>query len=220
MTQQGYRHDIFIIDRSGSMDEILDGMQSGFDDFVREQSKLPGKATASLWQFDDVIERVHAFQPYNKIASYRLEPRGVTAMFDAVGTAVTREGEALAAMPEGERPEVVAVLIVSDGKNNASREYTSSQVAEMLKHQQEVYGWVVIYMGTNQDVFKESAEIGIDAGTSLAYAKTNFSTRQAWGATASSYANATASASAGLGFQFTYSEEDRAKAAAASEDEK
>jgi hypothetical protein len=213
MTDSDYRHTIFIIDHSGSMEEILAGMQSGFSEFIAKQSAYPGKATASLWQFDDIIERVHAFQALEDLASYRLVPRGPTAMFDAIGQAATQEGRDLAAMPEGERPGVVYMIVVSDGLNNASREYTGSQIAEMLTHQQEAYGWVVIYLGTNQDAFKESASIGVASNSTLSYGNTPVASAGAWSATSKAVLRANTSRAAGQSIGFAYSSAERAEAA-------
>src|SRR5277367_324431 len=174
MTQPGYRHIIFINDRSGSMEKILAGMQSGFEEFTKEQAAQPGRVTASLWQYDTEIECVHSFAPLEILASYKIIPRGRTAMYDAIVQAVTVEGEKLAALPEGERPEDVTAIITSDGLENASIEYGRNKgggprVAAMLTHQREVYGWTVIYMGTNQDAFAESAKVGIPSDSALSY---------------------------------------------------
>lgn len=76
-------------------------------------------------------------------------PHGCTAMFDGIGTAIDVIGKWLNDMPEEERPEKNLIVIMTDGEENASREYTKSKVSEMIKHQEEKYNWTFIYMGSD-----------------------------------------------------------------------
>jgi hypothetical protein len=208
MTQPGYRHRIIVQDRSGSMKDILAGAQSGLSEFFDSEAQVPGRATYSLWDFDTKIRCVHSFAPLQEVRDYEINPRGGTAMFDAVGDAVLGEGETLAGLTEEERPEDVTVLIASDGLENSSRRRTGEEVRRMLEHQQEAYKWRVIYMGTNQDAFKEAARIGVAGGQSLDYANTNAGAQGSWAA-ASSYLTRTA---AGIGDdEFTEAERKMAR---------
>jgi hypothetical protein len=90
-----------------------------------------------------------------------LEPRGNTALLDAVGRAIVETGERLRALPENERPGLVVFVIVTDGQENSSREYTKARVKEMIEHQQNVYKWQFTYLGANQDAFAEAGGMGI-----------------------------------------------------------
>jgi hypothetical protein len=193
MTDKSYRHIIFVIDRSGSMAAIRDGMQSGFLEYLREQQVVPLRTTASLWQFDSVVESVCSFESLSTLEPYRLIPRHMTALYDAVGVAVTTEGELLEKLPEAERPGTVLVLILSDGLENYSHEYTGPQVRAMLERQQAEYGWEIVYLGTNQDAFKESAKLGVHVNSTLSYDNTSTGTQQAFAATSSMSTRGTAS---------------------------
>ena len=157
MTQPGYRHRIIVMDRSGSIQAILAGQQGGLGEFLGSEEKVPGKVTFSLWDFDTEIRCVASLAPLDAVKGYVIEPRGNTAMYDAVGDAVSAEGEKLAGLPEDERPEDVTVIVASDGEENSSQRRTGPEVRQMLGHQQDAYGWRVIYMGTNQDVLREPA---------------------------------------------------------------
>ena len=69
-----------------------------------------------------------------------LVPRGSTAMLDAIGRAVTATSARLAAMPEDGRPGTVIVGIMTDGLENASREFTYPMVKALIGQQDRVYG--------------------------------------------------------------------------------
>lgn len=186
MTDQGYRHYVLIVDRSGSMSSIQDEAQNGVRHFVREQDALPGRATLSLYQFDNVHDTVHDFVPLSAAVSYELMPRNMTALLDAVGFAFTETGEKLAALPEDVRPGKVIVLITTDGLENASHEYTLTQVRELVTRQQDQYGWQVSYVGANVDAFTEAGGMGIHGGSTLSYAATRSGTQSAYGAASAS----------------------------------
>lgn len=213
MTQPGYRHRIIVMDRSGSIESILAGQQSGLGEFFGSEEKVPGKATYSLWDFDTEIRCRASLAPLDTVKSYVIEPRGGTAMYDAVGDAVAAEGEKLAGLPEGERPEDVTVIIASDGLENSSRRRTGAEVKAALDHQQDAYGWRVIYMGTNQDAFAEGTKFGARQNLTLNYVNTNTGSHNTWSAASSMLSRApVATASAG-GYEFNEDERNLAESA-------
>jgi hypothetical protein len=174
VTQAGYRHRIIIVDRSGSMRVIQEGMQSGLKEFLRIEQETPGKLTVSLHDFDHEIRRVHAFATPDEVSAYVLEPRGMTALYDGFATPVTQEGGDLAALPEDERPDDVVVLFVSDGLNNEpGQHHTAADVKRITEHQRDVYGWKFLYIGANQDAVAEGAKLGTQDDQSLTYAATD-----------------------------------------------
>jgi hypothetical protein len=183
VTLKGYRHRIIVQDRSGSMDEILDGAQAGLDEFLVGEVAAPGSGsvtTVSLWDFDTEVRCVHSFVTPAEVLGYQIRPRGGTNMYDAVMTAVIAEGSKLASVPENQRPEDVTVIVDSDGKHNTTVEYTGDQVKALLDRQQEVYGWRVLYMGCNQDALKEGAKIGTRGGLSVNTVSSDTGQRRAW----------------------------------------
>jgi hypothetical protein len=99
-----------------------------------------------------------------------LVPRGSTAMLDAIGRAVNATGARLAAMPEDGRPGTVIVGIMTDGLENASREFTYPMVKALIEQQEQVYGWTFMYMGANQDAIEVGASLGVARDRSLTYA--------------------------------------------------
>jgi hypothetical protein len=74
-------------------------------------------------------------------------PGGCTAMNDGIGTAIDRIGKWLSDMPEEERPSKNLIVIMTDGEENVSKEYSLKQIKEMIQHQTEKYNWTFVYMG-------------------------------------------------------------------------
>jgi hypothetical protein len=183
VTDSAYAHLILIVDRSGSMFAIRTETQEGIRGFVgSQQGALPAghRGTLSLYQFDTIHDAVHQFTPLADVPPYDLLPRNGTALLDAVGFAVTGEGEKLAAMAEHERPGKVVVLIATDGLENSSHEWTKARVKDLITRQREDYGWEFSFIGANQDAFAEAGDIGIATASTATYDSTPRGTHSAW----------------------------------------
>lgn len=172
MTDPNRRHITIILDRSGSMITVKDDTEGGLRAFLETQAEAPGTTTVSLHQFDDKYDTVYDNKPLADVPPFTLRPRGATALLDAVGRTITTLGEHLDAKPETERPGEVVVVILTDGHENASTEYTHRQVKDLITQQQDTYGWTFVFLGADQDAFAASASMGIGRATTLSYSGT------------------------------------------------
>ena len=86
----------------------------------------------------------------------------MTALLDAVGRAINETGERLAKLDEKDRPGLVVFVVMTDGLENSSSEFTKPQIKEMIERQQRQYQWHFTFLGANQDAFAEAAAMGID----------------------------------------------------------
>ena len=193
MTRSDLTHIYFLLDRSGSMQSIKSDIEGGFAAFVEEQQRATGECRASLAQFDDVYELVYADRPIADVPPLDLQPRNMTALHDAMGRFVTEAGQKLAALPEDQRPGTVIVAIMTDGLENASREWTHARVKELIEKQTRDYSWQFLYLGADQDAIEVGMSIGVGAGHAVTYGRGKV--KQAMAATAanvSSYRQARA----------------------------
>ena len=155
-----------LVDRSGSMAESIGQMEGGLNDFVRDQAGLPGEAGVVLMQFDDEYERVWEMQPIRYAPRYVLKPRGGTALYDGIGRIISDVNEVLA-QEDTHRP--VVVVIVTDGHENGSTEWTLESVRSWIQYQREVYKWEFVFLGANLDAVKLAHKFGIPEQTALTY---------------------------------------------------
>lgn len=88
-----------------------------------------------------------SYEQWENDKTYEYSPNGCTAMNDGIGTAIDKIGKWLADMPEEERPSKNLIVIMTDGEENVSKEYTLAKVKEMIQHQTEKYNWTFVYMG-------------------------------------------------------------------------
>ena len=180
-----------LLDRTGSMGVVAADTIKGFNTFLAiQQRSHQGECVFTLVQFDDVDpqEVVHDARPIATVPPLTAEtfvPRGNTPLLDALGKAVVRTGERLKAMAPDRRPGKVIFVIVTDGQENASHEYTRTRILDMITHQRDTYRWEFVYLGANQDAIKEAATYGIPAAGTATYAHTTSGTRAAFAAMSS-----------------------------------
>ena len=173
MSKRGYTHIVTIIDRSGSMSSIYNATLSGYNEFLAEQKNGEGEATLTAVQFGSSYEVTHSKLAIGEVPdlsneTYVLE--GMTALLDAIGRTINSTEHDINALPEDERPENVTFCILTDGGENASREFTRDQVFEMINRHEEEDNWTFLFVGANQDAIQEGGNLGVRAGQTLSYA--------------------------------------------------
>ena len=163
----------FILDRSGSMEPLVEQTIAGFNQFLRDQQALPGQARFTLVLFDDRIETPVDAVPVAEVVALDTKTyttRGCTALLDAIGHTIDTVGARLAATPEADRPGKVIVAILTDGLENASERYSMADINQRITHQREVYQWEFLFLGANQDAIATASTMGIQTHNSATFA--------------------------------------------------
>jgi hypothetical protein len=160
-----------ILDRSGSMESCKDSTVAGFNEFIRMQRELPGEAMVKLVQFDDQFEMVFdkPLKECPELTQNTFVPRGSTALLDAQGRTIVELGRELAALVESERPSKVIVVTLTDGMENASKEFSLEKIGAMIREQRDRYNWDFVFLGANQDAIATAAAISIPLASALSY---------------------------------------------------
>lgn len=159
-----------LLDRSGSMQSIKSDTEGGFAAYMDEQRGVPKQIEVTLAQFDTEYELVYANRPLAEVPPLNLRPRGTTALYDAVGRLVTDVGAELAARSEEERPGTVIVVVLTDGHENSSAEWSHAAVKALITQQQEVYRWNFLFLGANMDAVAIGTRMGFSPADSITYA--------------------------------------------------
>ena len=196
-----------VIDRSGSMQSIRTDAEGGINSFIEQQKQEPSEANVTLVQFDTDYEFVHSGVPIRKVPAFKLVPRGSTALLDAVGRAINETGARLAAMEESQRPGLVVFVIVTDGEENSSREFTRDQIRTMVEHQQSAYKWQFTFLAANQDAFAAGGSMGIAQDGIAAYSMGKV--RGSWDAAAKKMSRMRKAAGEGAAVDNKFTDEER-----------
>ena len=170
MTNSNYTHLLVIVDRSGSMGwgGVAEEMTNALNLYFKEQAKLEGECRVDYVQFDTEYEKVYEDRPVH-FAEAKIEPRGGTALVDAIGRGTVELGRKLRAMPESKRPGQVQVVVVTDGAENSSHEYTADKVREMVKEQTDKYNWDYVFLGANIDAVATGQMYGFKGANSMTF---------------------------------------------------
>lgn len=185
MTDPNRTHITAVLDRSGSMGPLVKDTLGGFNKFLTDQKAEPGTATMTLVLFDNLYEEVHTAKDLKEVpdlTSTVYFARGGTALYDAMGKAIHITGAALAKLPEAERPGTVIVLVITDGEENQSREFTQAQVKKLVEHQTATYGWKFVFLGANIDAKQVGGNLGVRMDCAMNYSPDSAGLEAAYGA--------------------------------------
>ena len=164
-------HILAILDRSGSMSTVALDAIGGYNAFLAEQKKLKDKATLSGMLFDDKFEPLNNGQILNikdvpELTTATFQPRGSTALFDAIGKTVnTYKGEK-------NNADKVLVIIITDGHENASREYSQRDISDLITYQKK-NNWQFVFLCSTEDAITVGASLGVSRGNTLKFANTS-----------------------------------------------
>lgn len=169
-----------VLDRSCSMSTCKEAMEEALNSYVTKQKEEPGECRFTLVTFDDTHEIPEGFNgvPIKYVGAIKLDPRGSTALLDALGSTVDNIGTRLAALPERDRPNKVLVVVVTDGDENSSRDARyinhdpakgpkSALISAKIQHQRDAYKWEFIFLGANQDAIATACRLGMNINTAI-----------------------------------------------------
>jgi uncharacterized protein YegL len=177
-----------ILDRSGSMASIANDMVGGIKTFLQKEKETNDETKVSFYQFDDKYDVVFEDKDIKETLDITLNPRGSTALLDAVGRTIVSVGEKLSKMDEKDRPNRVLFLVITDGYENSSKEFSSEVVKEKVKHQRETYAWDFVFLGAGEDaVLAQHAGLGIGASSSKGFACSSDAITLTWNSVSENY---------------------------------
>lgn len=155
-------YNLIILDESGSMDHIkqaaIDSVNETLQSIRGAQKENEGQEHfVSFVSFNSSVKTIFdcvSADSVNDLTGRDYEPSGLTALYDAMGISLT------ALRQRVQSDDKVLVTIVTDGMENASREYSGVAIKAMVD-ELKARGWIFAYMGANHDVEAAAAHISI-----------------------------------------------------------
>lgn len=163
---------VFILDRSGSMSGLESDTIGGYNSMLKKQKEQPGDVSVTTILFDDHYEILHnrlEMEAIHPITEKEYYVRGTTALLDAMGKTIKKMVNFQKHAPGKKQAKQVLFVIITDGIENASREYTYNQVKEMVDYQKEKYDWEFIFLGANIDAYEIANRFGIHRDRAVNY---------------------------------------------------
>jgi Mg-chelatase subunit ChlD len=183
--KQDHTHITVILDRSGSMEAILEDIIGGFNTFLRQQQAEQGTATLTLVQFDSQApyEVIHGFKPIGEIPPLTREtyvPRASTPLLDTLGRGIIDLERNLAGLADAARPTKVVMIVVTDGQENSSQEFSRVQVEMMIKDKTAKNDWQFVFVSADLAAIGDAAAVGIAPDSTLLFEKSGEGSAKVW----------------------------------------
>ena len=161
---------VFILDRSGSMGGLESDTIGGYNSMLSKQKKeKTGKVSVTTVLFDDQYELLYNQVPIEKVSPMTEKEyyvRGSTALLDAIGKTVM---QVKANQDKKEIKDKVLFVIITDGMENASREYRVEQVKKLIEERKEKDNWEFLFLGANIDAIGAAKDLGIDSSRAVRF---------------------------------------------------
>ena len=159
---------VFILDRSGSMGGLESDTIGGYNSMLSKQKKeKTGKVSVTTVLFDDQYELLYNQVPIEKVSPMTEEEyyvRGSTALLDAIGKTVMQ------VKANQDKKEIkVLFVIITDGMENASREYRADQIKKLIEERKEKNNWEFLFLGANIDAIGAAKDLGIDSSRAVRF---------------------------------------------------
>ena len=162
---------VIIIDKSGSMQPLKSDVIGGFNSLIESQKKEEGETLVTTVFFNDKVQFVHEdmnIQKVKEIDGRNYQPCGCTALLDAIGDSISLIKAKHAKLKENDLPKHTIFSIMTDGLENASKEYTYARVKEMIELQKKC-GWEFLFQAANIDTEFEADRLGIDRDCTMTF---------------------------------------------------
>jgi len=163
---------VFILDKSGSMGGLEADTIGGYNSMLAKQKAVDGECCITTVLFDNNYELLHDridMKAVSPITEKEYRVGGSTALLDAIGRTIHKIGNAQEHTAEDFRAEKVMFVIITDGAENSSREYTAEKVKALIERQKERYGWEFVFLGANIDAVGTARRYGIAPDRAIDY---------------------------------------------------
>lgn len=202
---------VLVLDKSGSMSGLESDTIGGFNAMIEKERKLDAKVHVTTVLFSDEMDTIYDREDIRRIkplTDEEYEVGGTTALLDAVGSTILKVSRTPGIEEKGTK---VVFVIITDGMENASEEFTQEKVKEMISDKQEKAGWDFIYLGANIDAAKEASNIGVSQKNAVTYRNTGSGVRKNFEAVSAYVAEAVAASDAEEGSWKEHVEKDETR---------
>jgi uncharacterized protein YegL len=170
--KKGLTELVFILDKSGSMGGLESDTIGGYNSMLAKQKAVDGQCCITTVLFDNNYELLHDridIKAVSSITEKEYKVGGSTALLDAIGKTIHKIHNAQKYTAEDYRAEKVMFVIITDGEENSSREYTAEKIKALIERQKEKYGWEFIFLGANIDAVQTAGRYGIAPDRAVEY---------------------------------------------------
>lgn len=163
---------VFILDKSGSMEDLTSDTIGGFNSMLESQKKEKGQCLITTVLFNQVRDKIHDrvdIKDVPRMTTNEYQAGGVTALLDAMGETIKEVSAQIEGLPASERPSKVMFVTITDGLENSSKTFTNPAQVKKLIDAYQKQGWEFLFLGANIDAVETARSFGIGADHAVDY---------------------------------------------------
>ena len=161
-------HYVLVLDRSGSMHERMDEVRSAvnaqIEALASDAERDGNECLLSVVRFDTEVEVVMLERPIRDVKPLTesdVQPRGMTALVDATVLTIEQAARLVGPCIDGTRNSL-AIVVYTDGGENASRFHTAYNLELTLERHQHLPGWDISFIGASTDAISMMTQAKFD----------------------------------------------------------
>ncbi|NLO47250.1 MAG: VWA domain-containing protein [Clostridiales bacterium] len=170
--KKGLTELVFILDKSGSMSGLEADTIGGYNAMLAKQQAIDGECRITTVLFDHNWKLLHDridIKAVSIMTKKEYQVGGSTALLDAIGRTINKISNAQKHTAEDYRAENVMFVIITDGEENASREYSAEKIKAQIEQKKTKYNWEFIFLGANIDAVQTAGRFGIARDRAVDY---------------------------------------------------
>ncbi len=170
--KKGLTELVFILDKSGSMSGLEADTIGGYNSMLTKQQSVEGECRITTVLFNNTYEMLHDrldIRAVHGITEKEYQVGGSTALLDAIGSTIHKIINVQKHTAKDYSTKKVMFVIITDGEENASREYNAEKVKDQIERQKKKYGWEFIFLGANIDAVQTAGRFGINPDRTVDY---------------------------------------------------
>ncbi|MFA5586416.1 MAG: vWA domain-containing protein [Saccharofermentanales bacterium] len=163
---------VFILDQSGSMSGLESDTIGGYNAFLKKQAAIDSPCLITTVLFNDRYRLLHDridIRAVSPLTDKDYQVGGSTALLDAMGQSINKLMGIQKQTSPDYRADQVLFVIITDGQENSSREYSLDRIKKMVEEQQKADGWEFIFLGANIDAITTAQAFGIGPDRAVDY---------------------------------------------------
>lgn len=178
-------YNLIVLDKSGSMSSIQEAAYQGCNEVLGGIRAAAAKNAADQEQFVSLLLFDTESMPYIyrctpaaqvvNLTQDQYQPCACTPLLDALGSSLTELEQEVNRYDDA----VGMVTIITDGYENASKEYNQKQIHALIDHLKHK-GWNFAFMGANQDVHQVCNNLNINIENAISFSFDDAGMRESW----------------------------------------
>lgn len=171
---------VFILDQSGSMSGLESDTIGGYNAFLKKQAAIDAPCLITTVLFNDRYRLLHDridIRAVSPLTDKDYQVGGSTALLDAMGQSINKLMGIQKQTSPDYRADQVLFVIITDGQENSSREYSLDKIKSMVEERQKTDGWEFIFLGANIDAITTAQAFGIGPDRAVDYLSDHEGTR-------------------------------------------